>query len=44
MFYGLSLMCCSLALLVLMLRTNGADGKHQLFGRINTLQNLTVLK
>ena len=37
MFYGLSLMCCSPAPLVLMLRTSGADGKHQLFGRANTL-------
>ena len=37
MFYGLLLMCCSPAPLVLMLRTSGADGKHQLFGRANTL-------
>lgn len=37
MFYGLSLICCSPAPLELMLRTSGADGKHQLCGRANTL-------
>ena len=37
MFYGLSLMCCSPAPMVLMLRTCRADGKLQLCGRANTL-------